>query len=110
MWPFIKKEYIYSNLKLKDTLPVGSIVELNNYEGKYMIENYKGFERSADNKNVYFEVDYWCVPYFSGTASKEFEPIPVMTNDIKKVIFEGYNSTERMEFLSEMDSIQEVRK
>lgn len=107
MWPFTKKEYIYSDLKLKDALPVGSIVELNDYEGKYMIHSYKGYKRSKNNRKVYYEVDYWCIPWFSSTTTDEIDPIPVMKKDIKKIIFQGYNSIERIEFLNEIDSMQE---
>ena len=106
---FKKKEYQYSDISLIDMLPVGSIIEINNSDVKYMIINYKGFERDKENKNLYKEIDYWCVPYPEGNTVSELDYIPVMQKDIKKVIFKGYDSGQRQQFLIRLSEGQEVR-
>ena len=106
---FSKKEYVYSNTKYSELLPVGTIVKLNNYDGIFMIFNYRGFVKSKEDKNTYFEVDYWCIPYPLGDTGGIKEPIPVRHNEITNIIFEGYKNSQRNEIMFNLDKIMEEK-
>ena len=118
---FKKKKYIKSKKELKDLLPTGTIVTLKNDDQKYMIDCYFGnikynskeLQKSSLYKvnnepeyNVFYQMDYSLIPYPLGSSFAIFEPLWVNEEDIDKVIFRGFESDDRSEFMKTVDDIR----
>lgn len=88
-------------MNIKDLLPIGSIVILKDGEQPLMIY---GIMQSDGNSGLFKktkEYDYVSVPYPQGNLE------PGMTflfnhEDIKEIIFRGYEDEERTKFLNEL--------
>ena len=118
MWPFKKKEIISSKKKYIDYLPVGTIVKIHNDNNEYMIFRYLGnacmpfscndtilrksyvYNETKDMKNIYYHADYAISPYPSGDLSMV---LYIMHEDIKEIIYPGYDDEYRKNILSDID-------
>lgn len=115
MWPFKKKEFIMSNKKYSEYLPVGSIVKLLGDSQEYMIYRYMGNAcvalKSSDNilskssiysfdkNNVRYHVDYAICPYPSGDLNNTYY---IMHEDIVDIIYLGYDDEYRKNVLEDI--------
>ena len=124
------KEFVYSNLKFTDRLPIGTIITLKNISniekfnsivvsnylegfnenlrtGKFIIVGYakESFERSNEEKNKFIQVDYYCAAYPVGEMPDGV--FSIRESDIDEVIFRGYDNDERYYFLKEMENMIE---
>jgi len=87
---FFKKKEIINYLEL---LPVGSIVKIKSDEKKYMIYSYND------------SGDYIIYMYpYGDTYGPEEGSKTIKINEIEEVIFKGYESNERSEFLKMINS------
>jgi len=89
------------NTKIKDLLPIGSIVILKDGEQPLMIYGIMQSDGEGGLFKKTKEFDYVSVPYPQGNLG------PGMTflfnhEDIKEIIFRGYESEERSKFLDEL--------
>lgn len=118
MWPFSKKQVIFSNKKYIDYLPVGTIIKLYNDNTEYMIYRYLGnacmtfncksqslkkskiFYKIIDNKKTFYHVDYAITTYPAGDLS---EVLYIIQDDIEKIIYLGYNDRYRENILNDID-------
>ncbi|GEM_PF-4742546 len=118
MWPFNKKQIVFSNKKYIDYLPVGTIIKLYNDNNEYMIYRYLGkacmpfncksqflkkskiFNKIIDNKKTFYHADYAIIPYPTGDFS---ETLYIMHDDIEKIIYLGYNDKYREDILNDID-------
>lgn len=112
---FKKKEIIYKTSRLKDYLPIGSLVKLkeeylNKYnlsDELYLIVSYRGLNNLKKDKDKKYEVDYWAnsgYPVFGETG----QHICFDKEDIKEVVFKGYDGDQRTEFCNEVDLVLEA--
>lgn len=119
MWPFKKKAIILSERKYIDYLPVGTIVRLYNDNQEYMIYRYLGnacmsfrynddslkkshiYNKKINEKNTYYCVDYGIVSYPDGVSS---QLLCIMHEDIKEVIYLGYDDEYRKNILNDIDN------
>lgn len=120
MWPFTKREIVYSKRRYSDYLPVGTIVKLYNDDKEYMIFRYLGnscisFKSnnkslsksriySKERENKVYKVDYSLLPYPIGFMLDE---INIMHDDIEEVIFLGYDDEYRKNVLNDVDKWNE---
>lgn len=113
---FKKKEWIPKTSKLKDYLPIGSIVKLNtDYlntynlpDELYLIFTYRGMSSLKKDENKKYEVDYWAnsgYPIFGEVGQQ----ICFDEENIKEVVFRGYDGDQRTEFCDEVDLILEAQ-
>jgi len=113
---FSKKEYIYTEIKLNDLLPIGSIVKITGDENLYIIHNYRGIKKHPQKPKTYIEVDYWCYRYpygdYPAIMENGYEPINIGINqtDIQEVIFVGYSTEERLELLTSVEKLENGKK
>lgn len=122
MWPFKKKEIILSNKKYRDYLPVGTIVKLHNDDNEYMIFRYLGnicmpfnynnkllakshiYNTNKEKSKKYYHVDYAVTPYpFANLSGMLY----VMHEDIKDIIYLGYDDEYRKNILNDIDKWKE---
>ena len=89
---FNKKKSIKFNFL--ELLPVGTIVKIKNNERKHMITSYM-------DDGSYIVYNY----PLGNTFSEDSDIICIHDEDIEKIIFKGYESKERNEFLNLMNSI-----
>ena len=118
MWPFKKKKFILSQKKYIDYLPVGTIVKLHNDNEEYMIYRYLGnycmpfscnnqllkkshiYNEEKDKKNMYYYADYAISLYPAGDLSNV---LYIMHEDIKEIIYLGYDDEYRKNILNDID-------
>ena len=89
-------------MKIRDFLPVGSVVLLKNGEKKLMVCGIKQTEVGGSEK----EYDYLGVLYPEGHIGDEFQYL-FNAEDIDKVYFRGYENEEREAFLDRLEDIYE---
>lgn len=92
-------------MKIKDLLPIGSIVILKDGEQPLMIY---GIMQTA--KNGLFKkgqnYDYISVPYPQGNLGDDMHFL-FNHEDINEIIFRGYEDDERKKFLEELTNLYE---
>ncbi len=82
--------------KIKDLLPIGSVVVLEKGEKRMMIF---GIIQSLQNENeAAQEFDYIGVPYPEGNMGQDYQYL-FNHKDIRKVFFRGFEDVERQEFV-----------
>ena len=84
---------------MKEYLPIGSVVILNDGTKKLMIY---GRKQTEVKTNV--EYDYVSCLYPEGNINQEYMFL-FNNEDIKEVIFRGYSNTEEEQFLDKLNEI-----
>ena len=84
--------------KIKDLLPVGSVIRLKKGTKCLIIIGVK--PRELSNNETY---DYLTVPYPEGYITKE-TVFYAMHDKIDEVIFKGYSNEEREDFISKLEN------
>ena len=99
-----KKEYNYPKIKIKDLLPIGTIITLTTRPEKFIILSYGGFIKDKNTK-IYNEKDYIIgkYPFVDLIEDINTDYTYITSNEIKEVVFMGYDSEERKKFLDEID-------
>ena len=89
-------------MKIKDLLPVGSIVLLKDGEKRLMINGIMQTDTGGTKKNY----DYMGVLYPEGHIG---EGLQFLFNheDINEIIFRGFEDAERVEFLDKLTNLYE---
>ena len=121
MFIFKKKKVIPTKLKLSDYLPIGTVVKIHNDDNLYIINRYMGnscisikqsafsFQKSTfytkekSNEKIYYVVDYSIYPYMI----EDINCLPnyyIKQEDIKEVVYLGYNDSYRENILKELDN------
>lgn len=89
-------------MKIKDLLPIGSIVLLKNGEKRLMIAGIMQRDASGAGR----EYDYLGVLYPEGHIGGEFQYL-FDHADIHEIVFRGYEDSERDDFLQRLSSLYE---
>lgn len=89
-------------MKIKDLLPVGSIVLLKDGEKKLMINGIMQNDAGGTGKNY----DYLGVLYPEGHIGEGFQYL-FNHEDIEEIIFRGFEDTERIQFLERLANLYE---
>ncbi len=87
-------------MKIKDLLPIGSVVLLKNGEKRLMIKGIMQSDASADGQ----EYDYLGVFYPEGHIGDEFQYL-FNHQDIEEVVFRGFEDAERTAFLEKLAAL-----
>ena len=89
-------------MKIKDLLPIGSIVRLHDGEKRLMIIGIMQSDASGNDK----EYDYLGILYPEGHIGDKFQYL-FNQEDIEEVIFRGFEDDERIEFLNKLTNLYE---
>lgn len=89
-------------MRIKDLLPVGSIVLLKGGEKKLMIDGVMQNDAGGTRENF----DYLGVLYPEGHIGEGFQYL-FNNEDINEVIFRGFEDAERVEFLEKLTNLYE---
>ena len=89
-------------MKIKDLLPIGSVVRLHDGEKRLMIIGIMQSDASGNGK----EYDYLGILYPEGQIGDEFQYL-FNQEDIEEVIFRGFEDDERVEFLNKLTNLYE---
>lgn len=89
-------------MKIKDLLPIGSIVLLKDGEKKLMINGIMQNDAGGTGKNY----DYLGVLYPEGHIGEGFQYL-FNHEDIDEIIFRGFEDTERIQFLERLANLYE---
>lgn len=89
-------------MKIKDLLPIGSIVLLENGEKRLMINGIMQSEANGTGK----EYDYLGVLYPEGHIGDQFQYL-FNHEDIQEIVFRGFEDSERAAFLEKLSNIYE---
>lgn len=89
-------------MKIKDLLPIGSIVLLKDGEKRLMINGVMQNDAGGTGKNY----DYLGVLYPEGHIGEGFQYL-FNHEDIEKIVFRGYEDEERIEFLAKLATLYE---
>ena len=89
-------------MKIKDLLPIGSIVRLHDGEKRLMIIGIMQSDASGNGK----EYDYLGILYPEGHIGDQFQYL-FNQEDIEGVIFRGFEDDERVEFLNKLTNLYE---
>lgn len=89
-------------MKIKDLLPIGSIVLLKDGEKRLMIIGIMQSDASGNGK----EYDYFGVLYPEGHIGEQFQYL-FNHDDISEIVFRGFDDEERMTFLAKLSTIYE---
>ena len=92
--------YKHKNMKIKDLLPIGTIVVLKEGEKRLMIIGVMQSEASANSK----EYDYLGILYPEGHIGEQFQYL-FNHEDINEIVFRGFEDKEREEFLNKLSTI-----
>lgn len=84
-------------MKIKDLLPIGSVVLLKDGEKRLMIFGVMQTEMEQDGKDY----DYIGVLYPEGYIGEQFQYL-FNHEDIEKIIFQGYQDEERNSFINKL--------
>lgn len=84
-------------MKIKDLLPIGSIVLLKDGEKRLMINGIMQNDAGGTKKNY----DYLGILYPEGHIGEDFQYL-FNHEDINEIIFRGYEDEERIEFLKKL--------
>lgn len=87
-------------MKIKDFLPIGSIVLLKDGEKRLMINGIMQTDMGGTRKNY----DYMGVLYPEGHIGEGFQYL-FNHEDINEVLFRGFEDAERDEFLKKLASL-----
>ena len=101
---FFKKKYVYSKTKIKDLLPIGTIITLTTRPEKFIILSYGGFIKDKQT-NTYNEKDYIIgkYPFVDLIEGINYDHMYITKEEIKDVVFMGYDNEDRKLFLEEVD-------
>lgn len=89
-------------MKIKDLLPIGSIVLLKDGEKRLMINGIM----QTDVGNTENSYDYMGVLYPEGHIGEGFQYL-FNHEDISEIIFRGYEDSERFEFIDKLTKLYE---
>ena len=89
-------------MKVKDLLPVGSIVLLKDGEKRLMVNGIMQMDTSGTGKNY----DYVGVLYPEGHIGEGFQYL-FNHEDINEIIFRGFEDEERFIFLQKLEQLYE---
>ena len=89
-------------MKIKDLLPIGSVVRLHDGEKRLMIIGIMQSDASGNGK----EYDYLGILYPEGHIGDQFQYL-FNQEDIEEVIFRGFEDDERVEFLYKLTNLYE---
>ena len=84
-------------MRIKDLLPIGSIVLLRDGEKRLMISGIMQNDAGGTQKNY----DYMGILYPEGHIGEGFQYL-FNHEDIDKIVFRGYEDEERTEFLAKL--------
>lgn len=87
-------------MKIKELLPIGTIVRLKNGEKKLMIIGVKQSNMDENGK----EYDYIGVLYPEGHLGVEFQYL-FNHDDIEEIFFNGYEDPERTDFIERLSKL-----
>lgn len=88
-------------MEIKDLLPIGTVVLLNDGSKKVMICGVKQMDNETKK-----EYDYIGVLYPEGFIGNEFKFI-FNHEDIKEIFYRGYENEERTDFLEKLSAFYE---
>ena len=91
------------NIKIKDLLPIASIVILKDGEQPLMIYGIMQLDGKKGLFSKQKEYDYVSVPYLQGNLGAGMTFL-FNHEDIKEIIFRGYEDEERDKFLNELSN------
>ena len=91
-------------MKIRDLLPIGSIVLLKDGEKRLMVSGIMQSEADGDGK----EYDYLGLLYPEGHIGDQFQYL-FNHEDISEIVFRGYEDAEREEFLAKLTAVYEKR-
>lgn len=89
-------------MKMKDLLPIGTIVLLKDGEKRLMINGIMQTDAGGTGKNY----DYMGVLYPEGHIGEGFQYL-FNYEDIEKIVFRGYEDSERDSFLNKLSNMYE---
>lgn len=89
-------------MKIKELLPIGSIVLLKDGEKRLMINGIMQTDTGGTKKNY----DYMGVLYPEGHIGEGFQYL-FNHEDINEIIFRGFEDAERVEFLEKLANLYE---
>ncbi len=89
-------------MKIKELLPIGSIVLLKDGEKRLMINGIMQTDTGGTGKNY----DYMGVLYPEGHIGEGFQYL-FNHEDINEIIFRGFEDSERIEFLEKLTNLYE---
>ena len=89
-------------MKIKDLLPIGSIVLLKDGEKRLMINGIMQNDAGGTKQNY----DYLGILYPEGHIGEGFQYL-FNHEDIDKIVFRGYEDEERNEFLAKLAALYE---
>ena len=89
-------------MKIKELLPIGSIVLLKDGEKRLMISGIMQTDTGGTQKNY----DYIGVLYPEGHIGEGFQYL-FNHEDINEIIFRGFEDAERVEFLDKLTNLYE---
>ena len=89
-------------MKIKDLLPIGSVVRLHDGEKRLMIIGIMQSDASGNGK----EYDYLGILYPEGHIGDQFQYL-FNHEDIREIVFRGFEDTERNDFLEKLASLYE---
>ncbi len=89
-------------MKIKELLPIGSIVLLKDGEKRLMISGIMQTDTGETQKNY----DYMGVLYPEGHIGEGFQYL-FNHEDIDEIIFRGFEDAERIQFLERLASLYE---
>lgn len=87
-------------MNIKELLPIGSIVLLDGGEKRLMISGIMQTDPGRGGK----EYDYLGILYPEGHIGEEFQYL-FNHEDIKEVVFRGYEDDEREEFINKLQRV-----
>ena len=89
-------------MKIKELLPIGSIVLLKDGEKRLMISGIMQTDTGGTQKNY----DYMAVLYPEGHIGEGFQYL-FNHEDINEIIFRGFEDAERVELLDKLTNLYE---
>lgn len=89
-------------MKIKDLLPIGTIVLLKDGEKRLMVNGILQIDTGGTGENY----DYMGVLYPEGHIGEGFQYL-FNHEDISQIIFRGYEDSERDEFVGKLANIYE---
>jgi len=89
-------------MRIKDLLPIGSIVLLKDGEKRLMINGIM----QSDANGTGQEYDYLGILYPEGHIGEQFQYL-FNHEDINEIIFRGFEDHERVEFLEKLSNLYE---
>ena len=89
-------------MKIKDLLPIGSVVLLRDGEKRLMISGIMQSDASGDGQ----EYDYLGVLYPEGHIGEQFQYL-FNHEDIQEIFFRGFEDEQRRDFLEKLANLYE---